>query len=220
MVKLPNYDQEFKTKIKKNLDDVVALVEEGEEGMIKKIITFSSNFGIKPSEVKSKIKKDKMFRAHFAKDPGRQNLYENLAARYIRGIKGVKNFKNLGNNQKVIQNGAVMTRAQLGGVDEAKTIDFEWDYNKGHFLASHKYTKGEGGGQGNQYKDIQMFIKQSVPSTLKDTYFVAICDGDFYNGIDTISGTPRLKRLKKMVNNHNVFAMKLSELKKWLETNF
>lgn len=220
MVKIPNYDKEFKKKIKKNLDEVVSLLKEKEEGMAKKVTTFSNNFDFKSKEVETKIKKDKMFRAHFAKDPGRQNLYEKLATEYIKGIRGVSSFINLGNNQKVVLNGAVMDRLQLrqmGGVDEAKSIDFEWQYKGNHFFASHKYTKGEGGGQGNQYKDIQIFIKQAMPSTLRSTYFVAICDGSFYNGKDTISNTSRMERLKNMVNNKNVFAMKLNELKDWLE---
>jgi len=116
-----------------------------------------------------------------------------------------------------------MTRFQLrqmGGVDEAKTIDFEWFYKGKHFFASHKYTKGQGGGQGNQYKDIQIFIKQAIPSTLKNTFFMAICDGNFYDKKDTITNTSRIERLKNMVNNKNVFAMKLSELKNWLESSF
>jgi len=223
MIKIPNYDKEFKKKIKKNLDEVVSLLKEKEEGMTKKVATFSSNFDFGDKKVKSKIKKDKMFRAHFAKDPGRQNIYEKLAAQYIKGIKRVSNFINLGNNQKVILNGAVMGRSQLrqmGGVDEAKTIDFEWSYKENRFFASHKYTKGEGGGQGNQYKDIQIFIKQAIPSTLKNTYFLAICDGNFYDKKDTITNTSRMERLKNMVNNKNVFAMRLSELKNWLEKRF
>lgn len=223
MVKIPNYDKEFKKKIKKNLDEVISLLNKKEEGMLKKVDTFSTNFDFKGKEVKSKIKKDKMFRAHFAKDPGRQNIYEKLAAQYIKGIRGVSNFINLGNNQKVILNGAVMGRSQLrqmGGVDEAKTIDFEWFYKGNHFFASHKYTKGEGGGQGNQYKDVQIFLEQAIPSTLKNTYFLAICDGNFYDKKDTITNTSRIERLKNMANNKNVFAMKLSELKDWLEKRF
>ena len=201
MVKIPNYDKEFKKKIKKNLDEVVSLLNEKETGMLKKVDTFSTNFNFKEKEVKSKIRKDKMFRAHFVKDPGKQNIYQDLAAEYIKNIKGVKNFITLGNNAKVVSSGAVMSRfqfRQMGGVDEAKTIDFEWDYNKCHFFASHKYTKAEGGGgsQGNQYKDVQTFIKQAIPSTLKDTYFLAVCDGNFYNGKDTISGIKDRKTKK------------------------
>ena len=223
MARLPNYDKEFKKKIKTNLDEVIQLLGEREDGMQKKVATFSTNFDFKSKDVEAKIKKDRMFRAHFAKDPGRQNLYEKLAGQYIKSIKGVKNFEKLGSNLKVILNGAVMTRAQLrqlGGVDEAKTIDFEWYYHKHHFFASHKYTKGEGGGQGNQYKDVQIFIKQATPSTLKDTFFIAICDGNFYDCKDTVTNTSRLERLKNMANNKNVFAMKLTELKDWLEKNF
>lgn len=225
MAKLPNYDKEFKKKIKKNLDEVIHLLNEKEDGMVKKITTFSTNFAFKEATVKSKIRKDKMFQAHFVKDPGKQNLYQDLAARYIKSIKGVKNFVTLGNNAKVVSSGAVMSRAdfrQKGGVNEAKTIDFEWDYRERHFFASHKYTKAKGGGgmQGNQYKDVQIFIKQAIPSTLKNTYFIVICDGDFYNGKDTIGNTSRMERLKNMANNRNVFAMRLSELQEWLEKSF
>ena len=225
MSKIPNYDKEFKKKIKNNLNEVVSLLTKDEKGMLEKVATFSSRFDFKTKNVKFKIKKDKMFRAHFAKDPGKQNLYQNLAAQYIKNVKGVKNFVSLGNNAKVISSGAVMSRVQfrqMGGVDEAKTLDFEWDYKGCHFFASHKYTKSEegGGAQGNQYKDVQMFIRQSLPSTLKNTYFLAICDGNFYNGRDTIGNTSRLERLKNMSNNRNVFAMRLNELEGWLKEKF
>ncbi len=225
MSKIPNYDKEFKKKIKKNLDEVVSLLEKKEKGMLQKIMTFSTNFGFNTKNVKEKIKKYKIVRAHFAKDPGKQNIYQNLAGVYIKNIKGVKGFVCLGNNDKVVSSGAVMSRREfraLGGVDEAKTIDFEWNYNGKHFYVSHKYTKSERGGgmQGNQYKDVQLFIRQAGPSRLSDTYFLAICDGDFYNGKDTISNTSRMQRLKDMANNRNVFAMRLNDLELWMKSKF
>src|SRR3989344_5573262 len=110
MTRLPDYDKEFKKKIKNNFNEVISLLDEKEEGMVKKVATFSSNFDFRDASVKSKIRRDKIFRAHFAKDPGKQNIYQALAAKYIQNIKGVKNFVSLGNNAKVVSSGAVMTR--------------------------------------------------------------------------------------------------------------
>ena len=125
-------------------------------------------------------------------------------------------FKKLPTNSTVIVNGAIMTKKQLrdhGGATEAKTIDFYWKYNGAEFYAAHKYTKEEGGSQGNQYKDLQTFIKQAGPTTKENTYFVAIADGEFYLQNDGQAGIPRIERLKNLASN-NVFACTICELEK------
>lgn len=82
---------------------------------------------------------------------------------------------------------------------------------------SHKYTKDEGGAQDNQYKDIQEFLKNSRDTSLKNTIFLAICDGDYYKQKDSKTGDiTKIERLKKLTDNKTVFVITIDELKTFL----
>ena len=97
-----------------------------------------------------------------------------------------------------------------GAAGRAKTLDFFWRFCGKEVYASHKYTRGKSGGaQGNQYKDIQEFVREANESRRNNAYFVAICDGDFYQALD--GGVSRLQRLKNLANNKNVFVFSLSD---------
>mgnify|MGYP000241638231 CR=1 FL=1 len=210
----PDYAAEHKKALRANAAAIPAQVLAGDANLKKKIANFAERHGYTVDEVLKKIKKDPMFAAHFAVDPSRQNLYETIAARYIGALPLVNDFKKLHNGALSVLQGAVMSKKELdkqGGTSRAKTIDFAWDTCGKQIYASHKYTRDEGGAQDNQYGDIQQFIREARDSTLKNTIFLAIVDGPYYEGA-------RLSVLKSLANNRNVFAMSIDELPRWLKS--
>ena len=106
--------------------------------------------------------------------------------------------------------------SKFGGRKSAKTIDFLW-FTKGYKIyASHKYTKEGGGGQDNQYADLQEFIKEANQSNLTNTMFIALADGRYYQNMDSDAGMKKVDFLKKLANRQNVFALSIGELENWL----
>lgn len=106
---------------------------------------------------------------------------------------------------------------KFGGRKTAKTIDFMWKTKNFQIYASHKYTKEGGGGQDNQYKDLQEFIKEANQSNLNNTLFLSIADGGYYQTMDTDARMKRIDYLKKLSNRENVFALAISELEEWFK---
>lgn len=215
----PDYEGEFLRAIRVNLTKVIDQLDAGNEGLARKIGTFASRFELAIDAVEQKIRTDEMFRAFFAKDPGKQKIHENIAAAFIAGMPEVENFDQLAHDGLVVIQGAVRSRKEVrteGATARAKTVDFTWDTRGKKIYASHKYTKHSGGAQDNQYRDLQEFIREANESNLRDTYFLAIADGDYYNSTDTNSHTTKLQHLKDLANRRNVFALSIEELETWL----
>lgn len=215
----PNYEDEFVQAIRANLTRVIEQLDAGDTGLLKKIGTFASRFELAIDVVEQKIREDEMFRAFFAKDPGKQKIHENIAAAFIEHTPGVEDFEQLAHDKLVVIQGAVRSRKEVraeGATARAKTIDFMWSTRGKKIYVSHKYTKGSGGGQDNQYRDLQEFIREANESNLRDTYFLAIADGDYYDRTDTNSHTTKLQHLKDLANRRNVFALSIDELETWL----
>ncbi len=153
--------------------------------------------------------------ACFAVNPNKQDFYEKVAADFIRRIDGVVDFQNLPNNALSVLNGGVFPKkklTELGGVSGAKTIDFQWKYGGVTFYASHKYTKERGGSQESAYKDLQNFISESANTTLRETFFIAIADGDYYLTENGQAGTRRIDRLEQLASSDKVHACTIDEL--------
>ena len=100
---------------------------------------------------------------------------------------------------------------------KSKSIDFYWECGSKKFYAFHKYTKDSGGHQDNQYRDLQVFIGEANTSGIKDSYFLAIADGDYYSTNNGRARTTKIERLKQIANGKNVFAMTSDELPKFLD---
>lgn len=216
----PDYEGAFMRAIRANLTKVIEQLDTGDSGLSKKIGTFASRFEFTVEAVEKKIRNDEMFRAFFAKDPGKQKIHENIAAAFIERMSGVEDFKQLAHDGLVVVQGAVRSRKEVraeGATARAKTIDFMWDLCGKKIYASHKHTKGGGGGQDNQYKDLQEFIREANESNRHDAYFLAIADGDYYNATDTNSKTTKLQHLKDLANRRNVFALSIDELEAWMK---
>lgn len=215
-----DYEKEYKKQFKKNLNDVCNEIDS--DSMKNKINNWAKKNDKSPKEVRQKILDDDFFRRCFVKEPSKQNFYQNKAADFIKNIDGVENFKTLpqnGSNALYIINGNIHKGENLKNKNQdSKSIDFYWEYNNKKFYASHKYTKEEGGAQDNQYKDIQSFLIDSRDNNLKDTNFVAICDGDYYQNKDNkTKDSSRIERLKRLTNNNNTFVMTINEIPAFLK---
>lgn len=208
-----DYEKRFREAYRSNVEKVAEEVKQGK--LDDKIDNFCSLHDISHDHLIQQIKSNRIVAACFAINPKKQNFYEKTAAKHIRNISGVEKFETLPNNALVVMQGAVLDRRSLraqGGTAIAKTIDFKWEYRTATFYASHKYTKQEGGSQGSQYKDLQIFIEQARDTTLRDTFFIAIADGAFYSGQNGQAGVSRIERLKALASGDKVFACRIDEI--------
>ena len=209
-----DYETLYKKAYKDNVKNTPQAARRGE--LDDKINNFCQLHGFEKEYILEQITTNDVVAACFSKNPNKQNFYEEIAADFIKEINGVTDFEKLPTNNLFVVSGGVMTKEELrrhGVSAVAKTIDFCWKYGDVQFYASHKYTKQEGGSQGNQYKDLQAFISAARGTNKENTCFVAIADGEFYLGKDGQSGKPRIRRLKDLVTE-NVFACTICELEK------
>lgn len=209
-----DYDKKYREAFKKNREDVSRAVDAGE--LDKKINNFCKLHGFDRDDVIEQIKNNEIMAALFAKNPNKQRLHEKLAAKFIESMPSVQNFIDLGNNAKGLIHGGVLSVKELketGASPMTKTIDFEWKYKNFQFYACHKHTTAKSGGaQDNAYQEIQKFIEEANKSNLPNTFFVAIADGEFYGYKNGKANVLRIKRLKELANDRNVFACTINEL--------
>lgn len=215
-----NYDEAYKKQILENVSAVLSEINDTQ--MRLKIKNWAEKFGYDFEIIKEKILNDEIFRCVFAKDPAKQNIYQNIAAKIIENTKGVRNFKvlNQGGAKAIyIINGSIFEGKNLTNKNQnTKSVDFRFEYGKFTFFASHKYTKNEGGAQDNQYKDVQEFLREARDSTLANTVFLAICDGEYYQHKDSKTGDEaRLKRLQRLTDRRSVFAINIDGLGEFLK---
>jgi len=214
-----NYKDKYKTQIQENLKNVINELET--KNMKLKISNWANKFGYSFNEIKGKIINDEVFRCVFAKDPAKQNLYQNLASKYISSLDIVENFKVLpagGKDAVYLTNGKILKGNLLKNQSkDIKSIDFMWNCKNLTFYASHKYTEMNGGAQDNQYKDIQDFLHHSRDCNEKNTIFLAICDGDYYLQKDSKTGDEtKIKRLQRLTDGKTSFVLNIQELSGFL----
>lgn len=215
---LLDYDKKYREAYHENVKDAPRAAREGE--LNTKIESFCKLHGFEKERVIEEIATNEVVAALFAINPNKQNFYEKIAAQFIRGINGVEMFTELHTNEKILMSGAVLSATQLaeqGGSPNAKTIDFEWRYSDHTFYASHKYTKQSGGTQDSQYRELKMFIEEANKTTLTNTFFIAIADGEYYDQINGRANTKRIDRLKEIANKTKVFACNICELEELMK---
>ena len=66
--------------------------------------------------------------------------------------------------------------------------------------------------QGSAYKDLQNFIAQANPTTARNTFFVAIADGNFYQNRNGQARMSRIDRLRNLVTGRAVHACTINDL--------
>ena len=202
-----DYEKRYKAAYRENVKKRLVSPE--------KVKNFCKLHGFTINAVEEEIENNPIAAAYFAINPNRQKFHEKAAADFIKNLAGVEDFKSLPSNKWAVVNGAVQAKKDLkksGGYPSAKTIDFQWKYNNATFYASHKYTKEEGGSQGNQYKDLQSFIEAARHTVLQNTYFVAIADGEFYRRKNGQANMIRLERLKQLAGGGKVYACDINGL--------
>lgn len=214
-----NYKDKYKLQIQENLKNVLNELETND--MKLKISNWANKFGYSFDEIKEKIINDEIFRCIFAKDPAKQNLYQNLAAKYISSLDIVENFQVLpsgGRSAIYLTNGKILKGDLLKNQSkDIKSIDFMWACKDLTFYSSHKYTEMSGGAQDNQYKDIQDFLNHCRDCNEKNTIFLAICDGDYYLQKDSKTGDEtRIKRLQRLTDSKTSFVLSINELSAFL----
>ncbi|CAG8698066.1 15694_t:CDS:2, partial [Racocetra persica] len=112
---------------------------------LKKLREVTNDFLLTPFRgLRKDAKSDQHFRACFAKDPKKQNIYEKILAEYISSLSFVSNFQKLSSSGK---NALYIDR---GVLRKGETIQF---------YAFHKYIEESGGAQDNQFKEIKHCIE-------------------------------------------------------------
>lgn len=201
-----DYQKEYKKQLQSNI--LMVRDEIDNEDFVLKITNHAEKFDREYSEVRSKILTDDMYAEIFAKDPAKQNIYEKLAAQYISKLEKVSDFRNLPNSAKVFVVGGSITSERLNDV---KSIDFVFKIGDKNIYASHKYIKAtNGGAQDNQYNDIRNFLRNCDKIQSGYNYFIAICDGPYF---DT-----KIKILNDDFGSENVKAMTIDSLEDFISS--
>ncbi|MDA7962929.1 MAG: hypothetical protein MPK36_10255, partial [Gammaproteobacteria bacterium] len=123
---------------------------------------FAARFGYVVKSVLSKIGKDKMFAATFAKRPGSTGLHEKVAAKWIAELPEVSDFVSLpngGKNSVKIDSDGNLRRG-AGKEVPGKTLDFQWKSGGKTYYPMHKYTKERGGSQDNQFHEMRELMRR------------------------------------------------------------
>lgn len=213
-----DWDKEIKEQIEKNLLECKKRLESKEYRT--KIEKWCHKLGFDFKEVLEKAKNDHLFRAFFAKDPKKQNIYESLVAKYIESLEFVSDFKKLssgGKNALYIDRGNIRKGNEFLHNKPAKSVDFLWTINNKkrgiiRFYAFHKYIEESGGTQDNQFKEIRKCIevgKNGSWENYQQIIFVCICDGAYFT-------EKKIKELKNLIGNWNCVILKSDELEKYL----
>ncbi len=167
-----------------------------------KIEKWCRKFGFDFNTVLEKAKNDYLFRAFFAKDPKKQNIYENYLIKYINSLEFVSDFQKLNSGGKsvlYIDRGVVRKGSEYPHDKPAKSIDFFWTIKnqKGeiiNFYTYHKYIEESGGAQDNQFNEIKKCIEIGRNGSQEiNRRIIFICDGAYFTD-------KKIKTLKNLVS--------------------
>lgn len=154
-------------------------------------------------EVMKGIKENKLIASQFAKDPAKQNTTEIWVADLIKDNKDIKEFEVLPKGGKgsirIGLDGNLIYNTK--GFDIAtKSIDYKFKFDGCVYYCTQKFTRGKGGSQDNQYKDVLEFLRLGSRVILPNTYFIAIVDGDYFTN-------EKMNELNSyFINYKNIFA--------------
>lgn len=216
--KLFDYEAIKKRLYQENLEEVIRAAQDPVESWLDfKVKSFCKTFEFNYESILNLLRENVYFAAHFIKDPGRQNFYENQALDYLKShsvFDKVVKLPASGNDSLLIINGNLLRRREIQNTDNHKTIDFHAIIKEINIYIAHKYTAEAGGAQDNQYNDLINFINQANPYVGKD-YFIALADGDYYKDLTTNLNGKRINKLeylKHIANKIHVFASDMNNL--------
>ena len=186
------YVKEEKVKArKKNIEEVRKDIDKAwvKEKIINHMTAFDGLFTY--DEIKQQILSNDLIASKFCKDPSKQNISENLAAKVL-GWK-----KQPSQGSKCIRfndNGDIVSTS----AGNTKSADFQ---ELGYYI-TQKYTEGEGGAQDNQRNDVIDFLKRG---SIKHKV-MAVVDGDYWDS------KYRAILIEEFKNNPNVKITSVTEL--------
>ena len=192
----PNYAEIVARRWIENVEEVPSRLKNDDEGIVKRMDTFTTRFGFEKNDVRDEIANSKMFRATFAVDPTKQSIHENAAADWLKQEPTIKNFMTLPKSGKNAYYVTGDGEIRLGKKTNLKSLDFRWISNGYTFYATHKYTREAGGAQDNQYESVKTLLQAFQKGEEKDQKVVllAIVDGPYYTG-------EKLKELRRFTRS-------------------
>ena len=163
-------EEKVRLKRQANIEIVQQDAEKKPKYLLDKINNFIERFSLNESvdDILAKIREDKLFAATFAKDPGRQNIYEKCQIEVIRKHCEVQ-YPLTGNNSLFINDGKI---SNIKG--KSKSLDAIINNS---YYATLKYTKDSGGSQDNQRADVVLTLEEA--KTCKES-FAVIADGAYW----------------------------------------
>lgn len=132
-------------------------------------------------EIAEQISESEVLASFFAKDSAKQNLTEQYVADIIRNNSQVSNFEILskGGKNSIRLDGKGNIIKGNCSIKNTKSVDFSFSYKGNEILATQKFTRGKGGSQDNQCRDVVDFLKCASLRNGTER-FMAILDGDYY----------------------------------------
>lgn len=212
-----------KQALERNILDLRRKIESGiiPDDTIIKLERFSEKFNLDIDFLKDHLLRDDLFILHFMKDPLKQSMHETVCFNHLKSFPWVLNAENLpsgGSNAYYVVNGLVVRGSELTNKNPSKSVDFKWQIQnpRGQIIdcyATHKFTKGAGGGQDNQFKDVESFFSNAAQYSENDKLFFAILDGQYYQ-TPYKGSTNRIHYLNDnyKTRNNSVFALTINEL--------
>jgi hypothetical protein len=211
-----DWEKALKEQIKKNLIECEEQLENNEYRT--KIKEWCDKFDFDFDLIFAKAQSDPHFRAFFAKDPKKQNIYEKTLGKYINSFPFVFNFQQLssgGKNALYIDRGVIRRGSEYPHEKPAKSVDFFWNIKskKGeiiNFYAFHKYIEESGGAQDNQFNEIKKCIEVGRNGSQEvNRRVVFVCDGVYFTD-------EKIKILKNLKGSWNFIVLRSGELEKFL----
>lgn len=189
----PDYKNMEQQGWRKNAQSVVGALRK--PNIRKKIATYAWRFGCNEEEIQEKIQNDKMFAAHFATDPKRQQLHEKVAAAWLLEIPEIKEFEILPSSKKkglYVTNDGIIQEGK--GKAPGKSLDFRWITKGKTCFASHKYTDQKGGSQDQQFEEMEYLLKRFRDCEEKNYVLIVIVDGAYYTD-------EKMQKLRRLTRN-------------------
>lgn len=149
---------------------------------LDKIRLYNEKFGEMwtETELLEQVSENEVVASFFSKDPAKQNLTEQIVADIISSNPQVSNFKVLSkagrNSLRLDEKGRIITGSS--SLKNTKSIDYTFTYNGEQVYATQKFTRGKGGSQDNQCRDVVDFLNKGAMN--EENQFMAILDGDYY----------------------------------------
>ncbi len=181
----PDFEGAIKRAREENFAEVLENLESEELNLMRKVKRFSEDFGFEVDSVIEKIREDEMFRAHFAKDPRKQNLDEKTALEWLGNVDEVCQLRKLpiaGKDAYYVDKEGYIRKGSDFETRKtpSKSLDFSWVTGNTKFYAMHKRTTDSGGAQDNVWREVEQIMKNFQQSPQKGVALVMLLDGSYW----------------------------------------